>query len=540
MSRVVSSAFGILLGVVMACLLLVNPAHAQSRSGIVISAMQTGDTLSASNEVIELYNNSPDTVEVTNWCVYYASATTTTNGTKLACLTPVEPLDHVFMPSHTYVSLASKQYLATYPNVRTDYSFSSTLSGTAGHVRLLDATGTVVDKVGWGATAVSPEGLPAPAPPTGKALTRIFAADVFVDTDNNVADFQMVSTILTLPVEQALVLADACGNIDGLQLSVPEDMTADDAGNCSVPVVDQCTNILGVQATVPIGYELRQDGLCWLVVPSLTITELLPNPAGSDTGNEFIELHNPTDQDVSLTNAVLKIGANLDTTVKFAHGEIVPADGYLAIQNNTFTFSLLNSSDLVALMTSDGQMIDQILPYANPDDGFAWALIDGTWQYTNQPTPGTANLLSIDSVDSDTAHAGVALAPCAANQYRNPATGRCKLLAGQSSTLVPCKDNQYRSEETGRCRTIATTTTPTPCPTGQERNAETGRCRKSISTTPPKTNYAVLGASTSASHHYMLWAVLGIVALGIAYAVWEWREELMKLFHKTRFAILKR
>jgi hypothetical protein len=309
-------------------------------------------------------------------------------------------------------------------------------------------------------------------------------------------------------------------------------MVVDDQANCTLPIIDRCPNILGVQADMPTGYELRNDGLCWQIVPLLTITEVLANPAGSDTNNEFIEFYNSSNQDIALTNDMLKVGQKLESTIKFTHGEIVPANGYLAISNSNYAFSLLNSSDLAALMTTDGQTIDQILPYANPDDGLAWALIDGVWQYTDHPTPGAANLLSLDSVDSDTADTGVALAPCAANQYRNPATGRCKLLAGQSSALAPCKSNQTRNEETGRCRAIVVASTPTSCPTGQERNIDTGRCRKIVLASPPKADYAVLGASTSASHSYIMWAVGGILALGISYAVWEWREELVKGYRR--------
>ncbi len=527
MSRVVWSAFGLLLGGI-ALLLLTSPAHAVVTPRVVMSLVQTGDSLSANNEVIEIYNNDNSPVEVSNWCLYYASATTTSNGIKLACIEPTDTLDHVFIGPQATVSFASKQYTSMTPNV----TFSATLSGTAGHIRLLDSTGTVVDKIGWG-TAVSPEGLPALAPPTDKVLVRTLVNGQFTDTNNNAADFTLAAKPVSVPNHQLYDEEDLCANIDGIQLSLPTDMVVDSSGICAVPVTDLCPNILGIQTTVPDEYEARDDGLCWLMLPSLKINEVFPNPSGSDTGNEYIELYNPTDQAINLANAVLKIGQRLETTVKFTHGETVPASGYFVIQNNTYTFSLLNSSDLVTLQTLDAQTIDQIAPYANPNDGNAWALIDGMWQYTNQPTPGTVNLLFLDSVDPDTVVAGVALAPCAANQYRNPETGRCKLLAEQGSTLVPCKSDQVRNPDTGRCRAVATIVRPVPCPAGQERNADTGRCRKIIMSTPPPANYPVVGSSSSRGN-YVIWAVLGVLGLGLGYAIWEWREEIIKLWQRTR------
>lgn len=537
MSRVVSSVFGILLGMSIAYLLSGRPTHALDVPHVVIYLVQVGDSSSANNEVIEIYNNDIAPVEVTNWCVYYASATSTTNGTKLACLVPEDTLDHLFVPSHGYVTFVSKQYVAATPSIVPDVTFSSTLSGTAGHVRLLDSVGTLVDRVGWGSTAISPEGLPAAVPSTDTALVRKLVTSQFTDTNNNAADFILAAKPTMLPNHQVYDAVDVCANIDTIQLVTPEGMVIDDSDNCALPVVDVCTNVDDVQADVPDGYTLDVTGNCFITPAPLTISEVLANPVGSDTDNEYIELYNPTNKNVTLSPYILRVGAHLETTIKFSHAEIIIAGGYLAIKNDTYSFTLLNSTSTVALLTNDSQLVFHIPAYSNPDDGSAWALIDGTWQYTNQPTPGAPNLLSLDSVDSDMADTGVALTPCAASQYRNPATGRCKILAGQSSTLAPCKDDQYRSEETGRCRKIAVIAGLALCPAGQVRNADTGRCRKIVLSSPPKTNYAVLGASTSGEHNYVVLAVLGIVVLGLAYAIWEWHEEIIKGFQKVRLTI---
>ena len=170
------------------------------------------------------------------------------------------------------------------------------------------------------------------------------------------------------------------------------------------------------------------------------------------------------------------------------------------------------------------------------------------------PTPGADNVATV---------AGVAVeeltlpTPCAVNQYRNPDTGRCRLIASAGPALTPCKDGQYRSEETNRCRNIAADANVlAPCDAGEERNAETGRCRKIVVavvaaackegqernpdtnrcrtvTKMPAAGYAVLGAKTeNTGSWYALAAIGGIVLLAVGYAIWEWHDEIGKFFTK--------
>lgn len=533
MSRVVDGFGGLLIGVTAVCLFL-SPAHAFADSGhVVISHLQPVDSLSASDEIISVYNNAVSDVEVTGWCLYYASAATTGNGTKLLCLTPQDTSDHIFLPSHRAATFVSKQHVTNWPNTLYDGLFSSTLATTGGQVRLLDAFSNEVDKVGWGG-AVSPEQQAAAVPSPTTLLSRILVDGTYIDSDNNATDFQLVSNInLQLSQGSLYDKQDLCPNIDDIQLEVPSDLVVDEKGDCVLPVDDACPNMLGVQPIVPAGYALRSDELCWLSAAPLQITELLPNPSGSDTGKEFIELYNPNDEAVDLSDYVLKVGIAAKA-IKFTHGEVIPGNGYLAIDSATYSYSLLNSADFVALATIDGQLVDQIIPYSDPNDGAAWALFDGEWRYTTTPTPGAANILSFDSVEPGGLVTGVALASCAANQYRNPATGRCKLLPKQGSTLVPCKTNQVRSTETGRCRIIAAPAKATACPAGQTRNETTHRCRKTVSSAPPKAGYAVVGASTPSAYSYLVWTIVGISLVAAGYAVWEWHDEIAKLWRKTR------
>ncbi len=582
---------------------------------IVISQIQLGNAGSASNEFIEIYNNSATDVDITNWCLYYASATSVQNGSKLACFLSDSDNVHIYLPSHSFAFLISNQLATANPSLGSDLKFSATLSGTAGHVRLIDSRGVEIDKVGWGVTAVSAEGAsPAVTPIVGKVLRRkTIGIDILQDTNVNSEDFEIVSPRATYnygsiyekqdlclniadiqavlpdgysvdivgnctppPVDICSNLdglqatlpngygidtngncqIDLCHNLDGLQQILPDNMALDDNGDCALH--DECSNLTGVQSEIPDGYKMSDDNNCLLDLLPLQISELLPNVAGIDDGKEFIEIYNPNDSDVDLENYVFYVGTNDDTFYNFPIGSHVDAGQYMSFYNDQIKFTLINTTSGVRLRSIDGVLIDETLVYNSPKDDFAWALIDGMWQYTNRPTPGSANLPSLIEVDSEVAVES-SLEPCAANQYRSPETNRCRLIITTSSVLTACKDGQYRSEETNRCRSIASDVSAlmpcdegqernpetnrcrsitavlgdsnlAPCKEGQERNPETNRCRNIVSM--PQAEYAP-EQTAEPSNGYIGWlALAGVGSVAISYGVWEWRQEVIRFARK--------
>jgi hypothetical protein len=611
--------FALLVVFLTALFFNVQCSHALS-TNVVISQIQLGNVASASNEFIEIYNNSATDVDITNWCLYYASASSIQNGSKLACFLSDSDSVHIYLPSHSFAFLISNQLATATPSLGSDLKFSATLSGTAGHVRLIDSGGVEVDKVGWGVTALSAEGAsPATVPTVGKVLGRkTINLDVLQDTNVNSEDFEIVSPRVTynygsiyekqdlclniadiqavLPDGYSVDIAgnctpppvdicsnldglqatlpngygidaigdcqiDLCQNIDGLQQILPDNMELDGSGDCALH--DECSNLTGVQSEIPDGYKKSDDNICLLDLLPLQISELLPNVTGSDEGKEFIEIYNPNGSDVDLENYVFYVGTNDDTFYNFPIGSHVDAGQYMAFYNDQIEFTLINTTSGVRLKSIDGVLIDETLVYNSPKDDFAWALIDGTWQYTNRPTPGGANLSSLIEVDSEVAVES-SLEPCAANQYRSPETNRCRLIATTSSVLTACKDGQYRSEETNRCRSIAadvSALTPcdegqernpetnrcrsitavlgdndlTPCKEGQERNPETNRCRNIVSM--PQAEYAPEQTAES-SNGYVGWlALAGVGIVAIIYAIWEWRQEIAGIIRKIKLKI---
>lgn len=579
-------------------------------SNVLISQIKVGN--SATSRLVEIYNNSDMPVDITDWCLFYSSPSNTSPYANLGCFETVSPAVHVFINARSYALLASTQ-----TGLSADMVLTLGLgSGTSGHVYLMDGSGNEVDRVGWG-TAVNAEANQSVMLDSTKVIERRqdVIPGVLIDTDNNKNDFFNSTLRAEYQYGALFEQTDLCINLSGIQQLVPDGYEVDDVGNCALPPVDLCINLEGLQTSVPDGYDLDEVGDCQadvcqnidglqLVIPSgmeiitlgecifhdecpnlpdaqavipigyklggdntclldllpIKITELLPNPDGSDDDNEFIEFFNPNDSEIDLANYIFYVGADNTKSYSFPIGSLIGPKQYLAFSNDGIKYTLVNTAGSARLSSIDGGLIDEASNYENAKDGMAWALIDDVWQYTNRPTPGNENLKLLIAEDPAIAMSENSLEPCAANQYRNPETNRCKLLP-TANTLTPCKDGQYRSEETNRCRNIVSevasltqcpegqernpttnrcrsiasvlgTSTLAPCKAGQERNPATNRCRNVTAATIAKADYAPEQTKQLSNNSVLWWSLAGVGVVAVGYGIWEWRQEIKRLWQK--------
>jgi hypothetical protein len=412
---------------------------------------------------------------------------------------------------------------------------------TAGSVRVIDIGAFVHDTAGWGGAPCAETQPLADVPTNDKSIVRYTACDgtyVGADTNNNSMDF----VISDQPF--AAIKAPEC-----TPTCQPSQQLID--GVC---VDDQCENIEGFQAVVPDGYQ-KEGVRCFLDLLPLTITELLPNAIGSDEGKEFIELYNSHSQPIELKRYMLRIGTK---TFILPTGTIAAGE-YKVFYDGDLGFTLSNTTANVSVESVDGTVFHETPEYVSAGEGEAWASINGTWQFTNRPTPAAANLPSISNEQGNGSVGEGTLKPCAANQYRSPETNRCRLATAAASELTPCKEGQYRSEETNRCRNSVSTAGTltsckegqyrseetnrcrsiaadvkelTPCKEGQERNPDTNRCRNVAASQPTQADYAVEPVKETATAFAGWWALGGISALAAGKIGWEWREEIMNAVRK--------
>jgi len=136
----------------------------------------------------------------------------------------------------------------------------------------------------------------------------------------------------------------------------------------------------------------------------LKITEVFPNPKGTDTNNEWLELFNPTQATINIGNWKLMVNSHeyiLTDTIN-----ILPYT-YLKLDQSNVKFSLTNSDTTIQLLNFENQLADT-LTYSKTKEAESYALLtdtritDGTktWKWTTYLSPGQPNpeLIEINGV----------------------------------------------------------------------------------------------------------------------------------------------
>lgn len=497
---------------------VVSAAPADTISPLLVTEVKTGGPISGQpTEFVEVRNVSENNVNLTGIVLEYAKP----NATVADCTKSWSAQDT--SASIKVVELSGA--LGQQAGIVVEMSMNDNVGGS---IKLSDAN-RVYDVVGWGSSVtpgVCKEGDLAPIPEKGKSIKRYMSTQsTFVDTDNNAQDFRLDEMPLsgTYP-----------------QKAEPE------------PETDVCANLTGTQAIPPYGYSI-QNSVCEPLptdehtetCKGIVISEVVPNPSGSDSGNEYIEIFNTTDMVVSLQGCILRVGSsNLALS-----GEMNP--GYTAFYGLVLPNAAGGSVELITPLS------EEVVSYPeNLGDDEAWALIDGSWQLTQQPTPNQPNVLVTGAASNTSSDAADQLSPCPAGKFRNPETNRCKKITS-SNGLKPCAEDQVRNPETNRCKKIASLTSSLkpcsagqvrnpqtnrcrkvssngsnlkPCKEGQERNPETNRCRKvaGVSTNTPSEN----AQSSGSTINYVL---IGLFASTvILYAVYEYRDSIGNYVAKLR------
>ncbi|MBI5754727.1 lamin tail domain-containing protein [Candidatus Peregrinibacteria bacterium] len=127
---------------------------------------------------------------------------------------------------------------------------------------------------------------------------------------------------------------------------------------------------------------------------NIIISEFVPNPAGSDTSEEWIELANTSDRTIALQRLFLddeEGGSKPFSLEKYA---IAPF-GFLVIKSRESKLSLKNSGDSVRLLLDNEKILEEIVydDSALEDESFARDE-EGTFSWSQTTTPGAENIIA--------------------------------------------------------------------------------------------------------------------------------------------------
>jgi hypothetical protein len=150
---------------------------------VVINEVQTGSAASASDELIELYNQCAMPINLTGSTVVYRSAAGTSDVVVISLTKTID--------AGGYLLIAGPAFAADGGSVPDQTYGAGKLAAAGGGVGLRDAAQMLVDSVGYGtATNAFIEGSVAAAPASGQSLAR---KPNGVDTNQNALDFAVAT-----------------------------------------------------------------------------------------------------------------------------------------------------------------------------------------------------------------------------------------------------------------------------------------------------------------------------------------------------------
>lgn len=131
----------------------------------------------------------------------------------------------------------------------------------------------------------------------------------------------------------------------------------------------------------------------------IVISEILPNPEGSDSGKEWIELLNTGQSDINLGNWILDDDEEGSKPFLLPDSLTIPRGQTALIDCKSAKLSLGNTEDSVRLFDFNGQIISEA-QYESAPSNESYSLINimdeedeitSQYQWTNEQTPGQPN-----------------------------------------------------------------------------------------------------------------------------------------------------
>lgn len=145
---------------------------------------------------------------------------------------------------------------------------------------------------------------------------------------------------------------------------------------------DENSGTPGKENSKPIEYSKK-----------IIITEILPNPSGEESENEFIEFFNFDDKKINLKNWTLKDSSKTGKYI-FPKVEINPFS-FFAIYRKDFKFSLNNSGkETIYLIDPNGEEVSKA-EYSGGKENVSHNFDGKKWRWSSVLTPGSQNIFDV-------------------------------------------------------------------------------------------------------------------------------------------------
>lgn len=123
------------------------------------------------------------------------------------------------------------------------------------------------------------------------------------------------------------------------------------------------------------------------------INELMPAPEGNDAENEWIELYNPNNRELDISNWKIKDHAGTITTYLIPKNTKILSNSYLVFYRRDTKIILNNEEDGISLINSINKVVDAT-NYKKAGRENSYNRILNNWKWSNSPTPGKENVIT--------------------------------------------------------------------------------------------------------------------------------------------------
>lgn len=131
----------------------------------------------------------------------------------------------------------------------------------------------------------------------------------------------------------------------------------------------------------------------------IQISEIFPNPKGTDKGNEWIEIYNNSNDTVKLGNWYIDAGQESTKKYIFENNNF-ESGKYITISDTDLGFSLKNSAGGLRLLDYEDNVVDEVEYESSfENESFMRTTIfenneeeNNDWRWTKNPSPGEKNL----------------------------------------------------------------------------------------------------------------------------------------------------
>lgn len=342
-----------------------NEQTIKDQSYLVISAVQiTGGTGKTHEDYIELFNPSSQPFDLKGYKLVKRTAAGTSDGLIKSWDT------ETIVPSGHFYLWANSGFLGI--SVTPDAISSGTLADNNGiALRSIEEgiaePGVLLDSLAWGSTLNGFSNKSSENPSANESLSK-----------QNLFEIEGGYAIQPSHPRNSSEIAENPDHMNDESLP-PEDETDGDA------------EIVPTEETFD---EDENQNEASEQVARITITELLPNPLGSDAGFEKIELHNESDVKVNLEGYILddvNSQESLSTNAYYLLEQYIEPGEYIVITVPAGKMSLNNSGgDVLSLFEPNYGEISTIFYEESAPEGKSYSYFASGWDWSDS-TFGTYN-----------------------------------------------------------------------------------------------------------------------------------------------------